>query len=106
MAISVDMLLKTANIVTNATTATTQKAPFSNQGMQGMQGMQGNQDMQDMNFGQFVLFCLIFFTLLYITMYLGAIIFNVSIVKIFPSVKRVSTIDFFGLYVILHILFC
>jgi hypothetical protein len=103
MAISVDMLLKTANIVTNATTATTQKAPFSNQ---GMQGMQGNQDIQDMNFGQFVLFCLIFFTLLYITMYLGAIIFNISIVKIFPSVKRVSTVDFFALYVILHILFC
>jgi hypothetical protein len=93
MALSVDMLLKTANMVTTAT----QKAPFTNQ---------NKQDMQDMDFGQFVLFCLIFFLLLYLTMYLGALIFNVTIVKIIPSVKRVTTLDFFGLYVILHILFC
>jgi len=96
MALSVDMLLGAANIVTKAT----QKAPFTNNGAQGMKGV------EDMNFGEFILFCLIFFTLLYLTMYLGSLIFNVSIVKIFPSVKRVSTIDFFGLYVILHILFC
>ena len=97
MTLSVDMLLNAANIVTTATTAVVHKAPFTNHGIQGV---------QDMNCGQFVLFCLIFFLLLYLTMYLGSLIFNVSIVKIFPSVKRVSTLDFFGLYVILHILFC
>ena len=100
MALSVDMLLNAANIVTTATTAVTKQAAFTNQ------GMQGNQGVQDMNFGQFMLFCLIFFILLYLTMYLGSLIFNVTIVKMFPTIKRVSTLDFFGLYVILHILFC
>ena len=39
-------------------------------------------------------------------MYLGGLVFNMSVVKIFPSVKKVSTLDFFGLYIVLHMLFC
>jgi hypothetical protein len=93
MALSVDMLLNFTNMITPTTT----KAPFTNQNI---------QSVQDMKLGEFILFCIIFFLLLYLTMYLGGLIFNVTIVKILPSVKRVSTLDFFGLYVILHILFC
>ena len=72
-----------------------EKEPFTN-----------NQNMEDMNGGQQLLFIFVLFVLIYFTMFLGAIIFNMSVVKIFPSVKQVTTMDFFGLYVVLHLLFC
>ena len=59
-----------------------------------------------MNGGQQLLFMFVLFVLIYFTMYLGGMIFNMSVVKIFPSVKKVSTMDFFGLYIVLHLLFC
>ena len=65
-----------------------------------------NYDMNDMSFGQWCIFTIVFLTLLFILMFLGTMIFNLTIPKIVPSIQKVKTIDFFGLYVILHILFC
>ena len=65
-----------------------------------------NYSMDEMNSGQQLLFIFILMILIYFTMFLGAMIFNTSVVKIFPSVNQVSTMDFFGLYIVLHLLFC
>ena len=43
---------------------------------------------------------------MYLIMLLGTFVFNTSVVKIFPSVKKVSILDFFGLYIVLHLLLC
>ena len=63
-----------------------------------------NQDK--MTFSQWVIFVVVFLLLLFILMFLGTIIFNSTIPKIIPSIRKVTTSEFFGLYVILHILFC
>ncbi len=74
------------------------KSAFSNDiGMNGM---------NNMNSGQGFLFFIILILLIYLTMYLGAFIFNTIVVKIMPSLKKVTTLDFFGLYIVLHLLFC
>ncbi len=91
MTLSVDALTNATKMLTNSLT---NKSPFS------------NQSIEEMNGGQQLLFIFVLFVLIYFTMYLGAMIFNMSVVKIFPSVKQVSTMDFFGLYVVLHLLFC
>jgi hypothetical protein len=76
------------------------KAPFANKEMGGMGGMGG------MDASQGVIFLVILMLLLYLTMLIGSYIFNTSVVKIFPSTKSVTTLDFFGLYIVLHILLC
>jgi len=91
MALSLSALTNATKIVSNTLT---NKAPFTNQGV------------EDMNGGQQLLFIFVLFVLIYFTMYLGSMIFNMSVVKIFPSVKQVNTMDFFGLYIVIHILFC
>ena len=91
MALTISALTNATKIVSNTLT---NKAPFTNQGVEDMDG------------GQQLLFIFVLFVLIYFTMYLGGMIFNMSIVKIFPSVKRVTTMDFFGLYIVLHLLFC
>lgn len=63
-----------------------------------------NQDK--MTFNQWVIFIAVYLLLLFILMSLGTIIFNITIPKIIPSIHKVNTSEFFGLYVILHILFC
>lgn len=63
-----------------------------------------NQDK--MTFGQWVIFIAVFLLLLFILMFLGTMVFNLTIPKIIPSIRKVKTSEFFGLYVILHILFC
>ena len=65
-----------------------------------------NADMSNMTAEQWVMFFIVFIALLFILMFLGAIVFNMTIPKIIPSIRKVSTVEFFGLYVILHILFC
>ena len=65
-----------------------------------------NNTMEQMNTGDYLLFLFVLFTLLYFTMFIGSLIFNMSVVNIFPSVKKVSTLDFLGLYIVLHMLFC
>ena len=92
---SIGTLLSTASVLTNGIKPTS--SPFTNQGMQGMQGMDP---------GQQVLYIIILMLLILLTMWVGAYIFNQSVVNIFPSVKKVSVLDFFGLYIVLHLLFC
>ena len=65
-----------------------------------------NQNTNEITTGQSVVFFFILMFTLYLTMLIGAFIFNTSFVKIFPSVKKVSVLDFFGLYIVLHLLFC
>lgn len=65
-----------------------------------------NVNPDDMTVSQWVMFLITFVVLLIIMMYLGKIVFNMTIPKIIPSIRKVSTSEFFGLYVILHILFC
>ena len=91
MSLSISALTNATKIVSNTLT---NKAAFTNQGV------------EDMNGGQQLLFIFVLFVLMYFTMFLGSMIFNISVVKIFPSVKQVTTMDFFGLYVVLHLLFC
>ena len=62
--------------------------------------------IDNMDADQGILFFIILIILIYLTMWLGSLIFNMSVVKIFPSIKKVNTLDFFGLYIIIKILFC
>ena len=67
-----------------------------------------NQNSFDLNVnpGQRFLFFVILIITMYLIMLLGTFVFNTSVVKIFPSVKKVSILDFFGLYIVLHLLLC
>lgn len=64
------------------------------------------KDVSSMDAGQTLLFLVIFVILFVFIMWVGAYIFNHSLVKVFPSVKKISVGDFLGLYIVLHILFC
>ena len=70
------------------------KAPFMNHGT------------IEMDNTQWIMFYLIFILLLYLTILIGTFIFNTSVTKIFPSIKKITMTDFFGLYIITHLLFC
>jgi hypothetical protein len=62
--------------------------------------------IENMNASQTILFFIMLIFLIYLTMWLGTFVFNTSVIKIFPSIKKVTTLDFFGLYIVLHLLFC
>ena len=72
----------------------TTKAPFTNNNMNESYNNQG------------LLFYIILILLILLIMWIGSFVFNESVVKIFPSTKKVSTLDFFGLYIVTHLLFC
>ena len=63
-------------------------------------------DVSHMDAGQFILSIIIFIIILTFIMWVGAYIFNHSLVKVFPSVNKISVGNFLGLYIVLHILFC
>ena len=64
-------------------------------------------DVADLNFFQMLLSVIIFIILLTFVMWVGAYIFNNSVVKTMPSImKKISVVDFLGLYIVTHILFC
>lgn len=64
-------------------------------------------DVSDLNFFQMLLSVIIFIILLTFVMWVGAYIFNHSVVKVMPSIlKKISVLDFLGLYIVTHILFC
>jgi hypothetical protein len=65
-----------------------------------------NTGLYNLDPGQQILYFIILVLLIYITMWLGSMVFNLSIPNIFPTVKKVSTLDFFGLYIVIHLLFC
>ena len=65
-----------------------------------------NQNPNEITLGQSLFFYTILILVIYLTMWLGSFVFNTSFVKIFPSVKKVSILDFLGLYILSHLLFC
>ena len=97
MPYNVNSVLSGVNFIATTITNATTKSPFTNQ---------GSENLENMTTGQLILFFFILTLLLYFIMLIGAIIFNISVVKIFPSIKKVSTIDFLGLYIVTHLLFC
>jgi hypothetical protein len=71
------------------------KLPFTNQ-----------KTIQDLTPGQYVLFIIILILLIILVNYIGSVLFNMSVVKIMPSIKPVDTLHFFILNIVLHMLFC
>ena len=65
-----------------------------------------NATLEEMSFGQQIVYFFFFFFIIYFVMFIGSVIFNDSVAKIFPGVKKVNTTDFLGLYIVLHMLFC
>jgi len=60
----------------------------------------------NMDPGRRIMFFLLLLILIYFTMFIGTWVFNTSIPNIVPSIKKISISDFFGLYIISHMLFC
>ena len=54
---------------------------------------------------QLLTFIIVFVLSIWLLMFLGARIFNTSIPHIFPSVRKITLLEFFGLYIVCHILF-
>ena len=71
-----------------------------------LSGKDAFTDVKQMSGGEMFLALVIFIILLTFIMWLGAYIFNHSVVKVFPSVNKISVGNFLGLYIVLHILFC
>jgi len=71
------------------------KSPFTNK-----------DGIQDMTPGQYILFFIILLLLLLLVNYIGSVLFNMSVVKIMPSIKPIDTLRFFVLNIVLHMLFC
>jgi hypothetical protein len=62
--------------------------------------------MARMTRGELLTFIIVFILSVWILMFLGAWIFNSSIPKIFPAVNRkITMLEFFGLYLVCRILF-
>ena len=93
MSLTVEALTNCASYVSNAMT----KSPFQNAGV---------MPVGSMTLGQFILFVIIYLALLYLIMWVGAFIFNASVVKVVPALKKASVLDFFGVYIISQMLFC
>ena len=70
------------------------KIPFTNQGEKEMTG------------GQALIYLVIMILLIILINYIGAVLFNMSVVKIMPSIKTIDTFHFFVLNIVLHMLFC
>lgn len=63
-------------------------------------------DMVRMSSTELFTFISVFVLSVWILMFLGSWIFNSSIPKIIPGVnKKITVLEFFGLYIICHILF-
>lgn len=64
-----------------------------------------DNDVSSMSGGQLLTFVIVFMLSVWLLMFLGAWVFNTSIPRIIPSVRKITTLEFFGLYVVCHILF-
>lgn len=71
----------------------------------GKQGFTTSMDLGTMSSSDMLTFTLIFVLSVWILMLLGTWIFNSTIPKLIPSIRKASVLEFFGLYVVLHILF-
>jgi hypothetical protein len=71
-----------------------------------MSARNGNDnDLSGMTSGQVFTFVLVFILSVWLLMFLGAWVFNISIPNIIPAVKKITVLEFFGLYIVCHILF-
>ena len=58
-----------------------------------------------MSGGQMFTFIIVFVLSVWLLMFLGAWVFNTSIPRIIPGIKKITMLEFFGLYIVCHILF-
>ena len=93
MTLSVSSIQTMANSITNTLSG---KSAFTNK----------TATLEEMSFGQQLIYFFVLFIIIYFVMFIGSVIFNDSVVKIFPGVKKVNTTEFLGLYIVLHMLFC
>ncbi len=93
MTLSVSSIQSMTNSISNTLSG---KSAFTN----------NNTTLEEMSFGQQIIYFFVLFIIIYFVMFIGSVIFNDSVVKIFPGVKKVNTTDFLGLYIVLHMLFC
>ena len=92
MTLSVSSIHSMANGISNTLSG---KSAFTN----------NNDTLEEMSFGQQLIYFFVLFIIIYFVMFIGSVIFNDSVVRIFPGVKKVNTTDFLGLYIVLHMLF-
>lgn len=94
---SYEVLVDTAKAIVGSTT------PFTNNN-----DVRNNirNSIQDMTPVQYILFFIILILLILLVNYIGSVLFNMSVVKIMPSVKPIDTIQFLILNIVLHMLFC
>ena len=59
----------------------------------------------NMSGGQLLTFVIVFILSVLLLMFLGAWVFNTSIPQIIPGIKKITMLEFFGLYIVCHILF-
>ncbi len=95
MTLSVSSIHSMANGISNTLSG---KSAFTNNN--------NNATLEEMSFGQQLVYFFVLFIIIYFVMFIGSVIFNDSVVRIFPGVKKVNTTDFLGLYIVLHMLFC
>lgn len=75
------------------------------QGFENVPSITQMPDIASMSTGQVVTFVLVFLLSIWILMGLGAWVFNTTIPKIIPSIGKITVMQFFGLYIVTHILF-
>lgn len=61
--------------------------------------------VKDLTTTEMVVFIFVFLLILFIIIYCCTCIYNIVLLKAIPSLKRLSTFEFFGLYIITHVLF-
>ena len=67
--------------------------------------MANNDDMVNLSSGQMIIFIIVFALSVWLLMFLGGWVFNTSIPRFIPAVRKITTLEFFGLYIVCHILF-
>ncbi len=90
---SYEVIVDTAKAIVGSTSAFTNKNTLET-------------SIKNMTPGQYLLFIIILVLLIILVNYIGSILFNMSVVKIMPSVKPIDTLHFFVLNIVLHMLFC
>lgn len=62
-------------------------------------------DITHMSGRELLTFIIVFALSVWLLMFLGAWIFNTSIPRFIPGIKKITVLEFFGLYIVCHILF-
>ena len=77
----------------------------SKQGFSNIMSMSNDKDMTNITSGQLLTFIIVFMISVWLLMFIGAWVFNTSIPHIIPAVRKITVLEFFGLYLVCHILF-